>query len=1611
MTDDSSTSSYEADIEFAELVEVMTQQLQAGIPVNEESLVATYPRYAKQLRELLPALRMLALDRNEVFGDKQQRQLDAPSPGRPKELGDYRLIREIGRGGMGVVYEAHQISLDKRVALKMLPFAAILDPRSLQRFKNEARAAAQLQHANIVPVYAVGHERGIHYYAMRYIEGANLAQVINDVRGDSAPTEDFNDEGPLAMGTVVEQSTPSEASRFTNLLKSSKSKSSARRGYYAGCARLGIQAAEALHYAHAWGVVHRDVKPSNLLLDVEGNVWVTDFGLAQVQGNPGLTLTGHLIGSLRYMSPEQIHASHMVVDHRADIYSLGLTLYELLTHRHAFEGKDRVELLRQIASDDPPVPRQIDRRIPIDLETIVLKAIAKNADDRYQTALDFAEDLRRFQEDRPIRARRTTLVQWARKWARRHTGLVVSAIVVLAVVFVAAVVVSVALLDAYHTQKAELKRSEGQRLTSRALLERSRNPGLAMGLAMEGVRLYPDHETNNALLAVLDANYERRTLIGHVTGVGTADFDPRGDRVITTASANWFSAKPPEPARIWDPVTGRTLLILDDGSTITSAVFSPDGGRVLTTSSPVALRNMDDTSHDRTSRPPSIWDATTGKKLDGPADALADAFLLSVHAGVFSPNGEWIVVPVLGHAAKVLDVITGREQLTLEGHTQRVIYASFSPNGRKIVTVSDDNTVIIWDAHDGKQLHRIDWWQGELPHSDRSKVNTAVFNPDASRLLTASRRHGVQIWSLAGGDPHVSEPIKPGRTWTGDIARFSPDGDLILTYSRLGTEVDVYDAETLAASRKLLGGFDHLRDARFSTDSRSIVVCDNNVVSLWSAATGEQLAELRGHEDNVTAAAFSPDANYVVSVSDDQTARVWHTTSREERSYFTAKLDRATHPIVNFSPDGTQLLVASRSKYQTAVLDLTTKRLRFLLPGRVAPADSSGTRLLTVEDNRLAVSDLRTGSEINAFAVDVDTFESNARLSADGRHVLTPLRDGRTCLWDVDSGSQMTLGGPTDSVRAVAFRPDGDKVATGDTSGLVCVWNTRTGEKLRDLRVEGVVLALRYSSDGDHLLVVTSDGRGYVWRPDDRGQVVQIGGGSITHAAFSFDGQHVITYAWSEHAVQCWDTVTGDQIARLAVALRRAESLHVHPFKPEVLIASQDDGLAVWNFVENGCRQISEIPTSAAVFSADGKQIIAALASQSNGPNRLSADKASEFVRPVFQVRSADTGELIAEVDNSVGSVCELQVVPQPAAVIVGVECYGISLQSVATRRELRWFGGHAASLSFAAFTPDGTKVVTCSLDQRAAIWNARTGERLHWLNGHGAAIHSAAISSDGRWLATGDADGCVVISDLTTGKPAPNQPEGQAGLVTFIEFSPDGQRLLIGSNNGSLHIWDSKKTISVTRNDKATIAWAELSNDGRLLTMPGAIMSRRAHANGIASSYADTSTRQSWSIEVSQLAGGKTVTLRHQQPPKMARFSPLGDRIVTVATDGTSSLWDAYSGELLHSLGRSVSYAEFSPDGNHLMTEQGNGISLWEARTGSEIWTVIGADGHHSFVSSTVGSHWQPRSASLLIGITREARVRSIPFDPLLFAEQALPRLLTAEDRARFNVHDWNSE
>lgn len=516
--DDSLVSrlSDEQQEQFAMLLDRYVSELEAGSAPSVAELVERYPEFAAILPEYLEGLEKIQQSMAQTAASATTPNPEEASESQtPRQIGEYTIERVIGRGGMGVVYEARQASLNRRVALKVLPFAAVLDQRQISRFRTEAQAAAGLHHPNIVPVFAVGQERGVHFYAMQFIEGQSLREAIDGLKNSERPnrklsesvgglseleagrkrwaesqSDSISDSCLQAVSTSersptngLEGASTSDLQRsLTDDLEKSSTVDSHQQlkstvslrvegelstvrsvrstGYFRAVAELGIQMADALAHAHEYGVVHRDIKPSNLMIDQQGKLWVTDFGLARVQSEMSVTLPGDVVGTLRYMSPEQARGRGDLVDGRSDVYAVGATLYEMLTLQPAHPGEDHQTLVQRITSADPTPPRKLNASIPIDLETIVMRAMERSRDDRYTSATALADDLRRFLAGRPTEARRPTVVDHAVKWIRRHGRLVGAMVACLALVTIVSATAAVMVARAQQQTATALAESE-----------------------------------------------------------------------------------------------------------------------------------------------------------------------------------------------------------------------------------------------------------------------------------------------------------------------------------------------------------------------------------------------------------------------------------------------------------------------------------------------------------------------------------------------------------------------------------------------------------------------------------------------------------------------------------------------------------------------------------------------------------------------------------------------------------------------------------------------------------------------------------------------------------------------------------------------------------------------------------------------------------------------------------------------------------------------------------------------------------------------------------------------------------------------------------------------
>jgi WD40 repeat protein/serine/threonine protein kinase len=1154
-----------------------------------------HPELAEQIRALFPALVLMEQEgsvASPATGPDLRRATDG-SPV-PRQLGEYRILREVGRGGMGVVYEAVQESLGRHVALKVLPGYGLASPTHLERFRREAKAAAKLHHTNIVPVFGVGEDHGVSYYAMQFIQGQGLDVVLHEVqrlRGrPEVPGLSSAVAVSVAQGLLTGRFTaaaagpeqpppvagnPPAAGRSDAGVAGSRSELTSQPGmaYARSVARVGVQVAEALAYAHGQGILHRDIKPSNLLLDTQGIVWITDFGLAKAEGSDELTHPGDLVGTLRYMAPERFQGHS---DARGDVYSLGVTLYELLTLQPAFADSNRARLIERVTHEEPPRPRQLDRRFPRDLETIVLKAMDKDPRRRYATAAALAEDLRRFLADRPVQARRTAQWERAWRWCRRNP-VVASLLAAVLLLFLAGFA---GVTWNYWQAEAARQELETKRQELDANLYRHR-------IALAYQELTAGHPHPGHAEELLEAcpqelrgwewHYLKRLWRSEPvvlrepgnTGVQSVAFSPDGAQVAAACGDG--------TVKVRDLMTGQVVTLRGHDKFVFSVAFSPtDGHRLASASADGTVR---------------VWDWTTQNKvLELPGH---EGSVVGVAYGVtFSPDGQWLAAGSDRGTVKVWDATTGQIHHALAGHELKASCVTFSPDGRLLASGSWLGTVRIWDAPTGRCLFTL----GGHTHP----VGGVAFSPDGRHLAAGYFDRLIEVWDTTTGERLRT---LPGHTGLVLGLAFSPNGRRLASASEDRT-VRLWDVPTGQEVLRLRGHTDVCQCLAFSPDGRRLAsASEDQTIRFWDATPlqdneGQELLTFREHTHEVWAVAISPEGTQVASAGLDPTVRVWSVTTGQVTRTF-ADIPGVVFSLA-FSPDGRHLAAAGIDgggpppfvlkvwEAQTGRPMLTLREPREIYTLGYSP---DGRWLaLGLVDGTVKLRDARTGDELGPVGKHDRQLAMVGGLTfrPDGRRLAWASQDGRVSVWDVTPAQQFLRGGrawlpvlglwlqaggsaPVPLValgqlglasgletrllqpvltlrssdagfRSVAFSPDGQRLLTGSPEGKLTLWQAETGREIHSIpgRPSEDYVPVAFDPLGRWVASAGGDCTVRVWDATTRERLHTFRGhqGAIRPLAVSRDGRFLVTGS-TDKTVKVWDLTALEK--RLAPASDRKE--------------------------------------------------------------------------------------------------------------------------------------------------------------------------------------------------------------------------------------------------------------------------------------------------------------------------------------------------------------------------------------------------------------------------------------------------------------------------------------
>lgn len=1008
--------------------------------------------------------------------------------GQLRRFGDFTLINEIARGGMGVVYKARQESLKRIVALKMILAGKLAGELDVQRFRAEAEAAALLDHPGIVPVYEFGEWEGQHYFSMGFVDGPSLAQAFDDPYPPRQATE------------------------------------------------LMVKVCDAVEYAHRQGVVHRDLKPANVLLEANGNPRISDFGLAKrVELNSGLTVSGQIMGTPSYMPPEQALGSGSNVTQASDIYSLGAILYELLTGRPPFQSDNPMETLRQVLHRDPIPPRQLNSSVPRDLETVCLKCLNKEPRRRYESADALADELRRYLAGQPIHARPISGVERAARLCRRNPTVSTSlGAVVLSLAAGLGAASYFALLEKHRadelsmTQSAlvtesNLAREFAQKETAARRQIEDEQRKLQRQLYISAVNLaYRDWEYNDVHKArtLLEScapehrgwewyfchrlcRLEKLNLAAHEGGAYSVAFAPDGSwvasvgmdeklkihdastgelmRVLSTSlnmkrprvyNRNDILAVAPDGRHVavawsddsvaWMDLDGSpTRFFLGHESSVTCLEISPDGTQVAAGSMDGVVRVWDTTSGDLT--------RTLVAKATTPRLRALKRRTKTIHRLAFDPTGERLAAACMDGAVRIWQTESDNEPLIYEGHRGFVFGVAFSPDGQRVASGGWGGAIHICDAVTGARAMIL---QGH-----DSFVHAIVFSADGRRIASSSEDRTVRLWDASTG-----EPVE---TWRGH------DGFVM--------DVAINHDATLVASAG-----------------------QDGTIRLWDASAGRRVQVLDGHTGWTRALAFSPDSRMLATGSAVHSADLevflWNTISGRRLGVCDAWAEPGAVDTrsVTFSSDG-QYLVAVGGGIRT--YDVATGSARS--PNHVSGHQSlalalapDGERFVVGEKDG-TISVWRIGSDAPEQTISAgESRVQSLAFNQAGTMLAASFSDGtvRMCEWDADCRLKETWRAHTKRVNEVAFSPDDRLLASASWDGVIKVWSMPERRLLRTLTGHSdEVYSVAFSPDGARLVSCSLDRTIKLWDTTYWDEVFTLRGhrAGVVKVVFSPNGRHI----------------------------------------------------------------------------------------------------------------------------------------------------------------------------------------------------------------------------------------------------------------------------------------------------------------------------------------------------------------------------------------------------------------------------------------------------------------------------------------------------------------------
>jgi WD40 repeat protein/serine/threonine protein kinase len=1567
-----------------EILAAFLASVEAGQEPDRQALLVQHPDLADQLTAFFAdhdRLRQLAAPlrpAGEAGSPTPEAATLAPENGTPsagplgtvRYFGDYELRAEIARGGMGVVYKARQVSLNRLVALKMILAGHLASAADVQRFKTEAEAAANLDHPNIVPIYEIGDHDGQHYFTMKLIEGGSLAEGIADFRLQIADLPKDREEP---------------------------------------AARLIATVARAVHHAHQHGILHRDLKPANILLQEETTKhtkhtkkanqeeqdkkgpapssfrvfrvfrglctpYVTDFGLAKrVEGPAGVTQSGAIVGTPSYMAPEQARGEKGLTT-AADDYALGAILSELLTGRPPFRADTPLDTVLQLLEQEPARPRSLNAALDRDLETICVKCLAKQPALRYRSAEALAEDLERWLRGEPIVARPVGTAERALKWIKRHptlaavTGLGVAA---LAALIVTGLVYNTRLEQALQETRNQRQETETQREVAQTQRELAESRELMLRRQLYLIHLKFAREAWEQA----DLGRMRDLLDGLRPQPGQEDL----------RSFDWYYA--------WKLCHGERFAV--PTRAVEAVAFSSDGHRV------VGVGWNDDNRSSQV----VVLDAATGKQL---RQYPVQLYVMPCLA--FSPDGNALAIAGTGGSDAglfLLNTGTGKRQVIVPPERAEGISAmAFSPDGATLaISKTKSKSVTLWDLRAAREKYTLRDFAVQVHFLSFSSDGAILAAAGAEYALGTGYKSDVRLFDARTGKQRAVVPFKNA---IASLA-LSPDG------KTLAVGGAVWDVVTASWKPMLNPGGVTWNQAVFAPDGKTLAVVDGNRVRFWETGSWKERGALAVHRRAVTALAYSADGALLATAAADSPPNGLQGTQGEIEVW---DLHRAADPVILREQHYTRLWgltadgsgVITQSAHESAkVWDAVTgqPRATFLDLGlnptfgstaayELAAACSPDGRLVATAsaqgEKTARLWDTASGKLVAVLAGHTG-WVHGVVFAPDGKTLATLSADRTVKLWDVATHQERaTLRGHERPVECLAFAPDSRTVATGDGHGTVWLWDTTTGKaRARLAGRQGRVSVLCFAPDGKTLAAAdvrsaeaqgvlkmwdvatareratfqqafAGDFRTVAFSPDGKllaavgpkdaaGQIhlklcdtatgrqrsVAAHGWWISCLAFSPDGKRLATGSMDK-TVKLWDVGTLNGLAVLA----EPGFVRCLAFAPGGdLLATGGDGAGhLWDvatFKERAALPLGGQDASRLLFSTDGRVLVSAGV---NGPVEL-WDPASH--------------QRLGAVPLGMGSLGPVLLAPgRPALITVGYneidlwdprtlprtwDLLTVSRRSTASRRTtLVPNRHHGFDLTAFAVSPDGRlfAVATDDPDRPLFLVDAATYQEQGLLAGFKGIATQLVFCSGGSELVIAREDGAIEVWNVAAKVPSRVL---SAPKNLRMAASRDGRRLVAVSQAGSVLAWDMATGQQIAAWETVTDQTSRGWSGGRDM---GTWMALSPDGTTLATVRDSDHTVRLWNVSTGHAKG---VLRGHQQPIQALAFAPDGKTLVTAGRDGPVRFWDPFAAEERQTFAKDAygnfQSVQFSPDGQTLaVTREGtnaNQVRLWHAATAAE--------------------------------------------------------------------------